>query len=469
MFRRLRDWPAYLRALRRRLGREARPRRRRAAVSVEPLEERWLFTIGIIEYLLPTPNTHVLGIAPAPDGNVWFTENNTYRIGKLTPGGAITEYGTGTLSPYYIWGTASGGSTAGTKRWLTETGPGNYAANSTTAGGVSSYFVDSPTGSFRDVGGITLGPDGNLWMTSVYGTGSPGSYTWHEDVDQVTPTGGITKYTADTSTAPGAGPTMGGITAFDRNLWFAETSADKVGKITLSGSVTLYSVGGQPYGITAAPDGKVYFTLEDNNKIGQIDPATGDITYWATPTANSQPHGIAVGPDNNVWLAEWGASQVAQFALDSHTFQEYATPTSGSSPDGVAGPDGNLYFTESGANQVGKLTDIESAYVRYDDPSVDGCACGGDVRASLNTGDLHVQVPLDPGAGAAAGAGLRPDTALAYHAATVNPYPIVEVHYGTDPNGSVPTQLQARLTWNHGTPEGWVNFSTSGHSAGVSH
>ncbi len=38
------------------------------------------------------------GIATGPDGNLWFTERNLDRIGRITPAGVVTEFGTG-ISP----------------------------------------------------------------------------------------------------------------------------------------------------------------------------------------------------------------------------------------------------------------------------------------------------------------------------------------------------------------------------------
>ena len=88
-----------------------------------------------------------------------------------------------------------------------------------------------------------------------------------------------------------------GITAGpDGNLWFVEQGVSKIGKITLSGTITEYptSGGSSPYGITAGPDGNLWFTEQGVNKIGKITPS-GTITEYAVPTANSQPFGITAG------------------------------------------------------------------------------------------------------------------------------------------------------------------------------
>ena len=57
-------------------------------------------------------------------------------------------------------------------------------------------------------------------------------------------------------------------------------------------------------GITAGPDGNLWFTETNANKIGKISPATGVVTEFNIPTANAGPHGITYSPDGNLWFTE---------------------------------------------------------------------------------------------------------------------------------------------------------------------
>jgi hypothetical protein len=58
----------------------------------------------------------------------------------------------------------------------------------------------------------------------------------------------------------------------DGNLWFTESAASKIAKITPAGAVTEYSVAPNtvPSGITAGPDGNLWFTEMQTSKIGRI-------------------------------------------------------------------------------------------------------------------------------------------------------------------------------------------------------
>ncbi len=46
----------------------------------------------ITSFSLPTAASHPEGITKGPDGNLWFTEYNGNQIGRITPGGTITEF-----------------------------------------------------------------------------------------------------------------------------------------------------------------------------------------------------------------------------------------------------------------------------------------------------------------------------------------------------------------------------------------
>ena len=56
------------------------------------------------EFPTPTANSGPTGVAPGPDGNLWFTEEQSNSIGRITPTGALTEFTIPTASgkPYGI-------------------------------------------------------------------------------------------------------------------------------------------------------------------------------------------------------------------------------------------------------------------------------------------------------------------------------------------------------------------------------
>ena len=150
-----------------------------------------------------------------------------------------------------------------------------------------------------------------------------------------------------------------GITAGpDGALWFTEY-ADRVGRITTTGTMTFPSsfpsTGSRPRGITAGPDGNVWFTENGTSRIAQ-EILSGGLNEVSVPTSASYPVGITAGSDGNLWFVEFDGNNVGRFTT-SFAKKEFPIPTLASFPYGIAsGADGNLWFTEGAGNNIGRIT-----------------------------------------------------------------------------------------------------------------
>lgn len=160
----------------------------------------------------------------------------------------------------------------------------------------------------------------------------------------------------------GSGPS--GITAGpDGNLWFTDNNANKIGQITPDGVITEFgglAPGSNPLGITAGPDGDLWFLEGNAHNIGQI--TTAGVVINQFPLAIfSLPFSITAGSDGNLWFTEFGIqgftpSQIGKITT-AGAITEFGGLTANSGPLGItAGPDNNLWFTENKANQIGKIT-----------------------------------------------------------------------------------------------------------------
>src|SRR5262249_15166178 len=98
----------------------------------------------------------------------------------------------------------------------------------------------------------------------------------------------------------------------------------------------------------------VWFTDPPTNRIGRLDPTTGHFTMFSVPTADSWPLGITAGPDGAIWFTERQADKVARMSTDGSLTEWDLTP--GAFPNRiVAGPDGAIWFTELHAGQIGRI------------------------------------------------------------------------------------------------------------------
>ena len=161
---------------------------------------------------------------------------------------------------------------------------------------------------------------------------------------------------------PNSGPA--GITAGpDGALWFTESSTNKIGRITTDGAITEFgpfaSISFFLGDITAGPDGALWFTAFD--QIGRITTA-GTITVFSPPAAATTVPGITAGPDGALWFTEHSAQRIGRIT-PAGAITEFSLPTANSAPLGItAGPDGALWFAEEVAfakqngNKIGRIT-----------------------------------------------------------------------------------------------------------------
>ena len=156
-----------------------------------------------------------------------------------------------------------------------------------------------------------------------------------------TTTGTVTEYPVTTASAGPYGITAGP----DGNLWFAEASGNNLGRITPGGTVTEFPLGtasADPLGVATGPDGNLWVTEYIGNKIARVTPGGSIVWEYSIPTASAHPMGITAGPDGNVWFAEYGANKIGKITPGG-AVTEYPIPTPYGGPRSItAGPDGNL-------------------------------------------------------------------------------------------------------------------------------
>jgi streptogramin lyase len=113
----------------------------------------------------------------------------------------------------------------------------------------------------------------------------------------------------------------------------------------------LPSAESRPHRITAGPDGALWFTESNGNKIGRMATA-GVVTE--VPTRTIGPFGITVGPDGALWFTEYGGNKIGQVVFVTAVLT--ASPDSGFPGANVtlsgsgfsAGESVNLYAQQHG-------------------------------------------------------------------------------------------------------------------------
>ena len=305
------------------------------------------------EYPVPTASGGPGGITTGPDGALWFVEQ-VGKIARISTNGTISEFAipTSHSSPQCIVNGPDGA------LWFVE-GDGNKIGRITT-GGTITEFVNFAGGWPQC---LTVGPDGALWIADQgpKGGGAASGDGW---IGRITTAGVLTKFPIISTNSQPSWIVVGP----DGALWFTIPDANKIGRITTAGTVTEYAVptpSSYPEGITAGPDGALWFAESDGNKIGRITTA-GTFTEYPLPNANSGPFWITVGPDGALWFTEPGVQNRTTWTFagigkigritTGGAITEYAVPTANSTPLAMTvGPDSALWFGEATGNKIGRL------------------------------------------------------------------------------------------------------------------
>lgn len=320
-----------------------------AALALAAAQAQAALTPTFTEYATTT-NAAPDDITRGPDGNMWFTEfgSAARAIARVTPSGHVDEFPTMEpgSQPQDIVATPDGG--------LAFADHGATKLGFATTSGSSVEIGTGLTGRPHD---IAVGPDNRIWFT--------------EDAnDKIGVYNPATHSSTEFPAKGGAGSTpFGLVRGPDSRLWYTERSKGDVVAANVSDPVTKsqsyttgITPGAEPRGIVVGPDRFIWFTEQSASKIAKLNPATGDVTEYSTPTANATPQGIDVGPDGALWFAENTGGVGQQGAVGrvttSGAIEEYPVPSAGHSGvfDVARGPDGNMWITEILDSEVARVT-----------------------------------------------------------------------------------------------------------------
>ncbi len=261
---------------------------------------------GGIVTLFPLPSAFSSpdGIGAALDGNVWFA----------THGGALGGISTsGTLTG--PWGTTSFPLTCPTRLAVTSSGD-LWLAEQFLVGSASAYskiarwnvsthvgFEYSLPGNPGPITDMCVGPYGYIWF--VAGGGLPSS-----SIGFVTPFGG-------TGLIPAAGIRIAA--GPDGALWVTDPFSRSIRRATTSGVVTSLappSSSGALWGITAGPDGNVWYA--DGSRIGRI--STGATQTLSIPASSSIHGASGAFFQTDLWLTNRSYTQTTSVTLTYYCY-----------------------------------------------------------------------------------------------------------------------------------------------------
>ena len=247
-----------------------------------------------VSYFDVPQGDHPHDVAPAPDGTVWYTGQRAGVLGHLNPDTGEVER--------------------------------------------------IPVGEGSAPHGVIIGPDGAAWVTD-------GGLNAIVRVDPVTHEVKTWKLPKDRANANLNTP------AFDGRgrLWFTGQSGiygrldPKIGEMQVWDAPK----GVGPYGITATPDGAIYYVSLAGSFLGKPDLDTGKTTVIEPKSPGVGTRRVWSDSKGRLWVSEWNAGNLSVYDPASQSWQVYKLP--GEAPHAYAvyvdGKD-MVWLTDFGANAI---------------------------------------------------------------------------------------------------------------------
>ncbi len=263
--------------------------------------QKWTKLSGTVDkvkitlFSAPVNDTGVFRIATGSDGNLWFSEPLANAVVKFTTTGKATQ-----------------------------------------------YIITSANTSDTRPEGLALGADGNIWFSE-----------WNTNtIASITPAGKVKPYSVPANPTNSCGLALGS----NGDIYFA-TDGDGIGYISTrgkSGLVATSANSAQPVAVALGPDKNTWYINVSGPYVGYVTPDNKQGAAYQSEISSGANWGITAGPDGRMWYTDEFDSAIDAINVDGSGFTSYPVPNG--SPDMIiAGPDGNLYFGEADG-VIGRIT-----------------------------------------------------------------------------------------------------------------
>jgi virginiamycin B lyase len=226
-----------------------------------------------VQYFDVPRGDHPHDVAPAPDGTVWYTGQRAGVLGRLDPKTGQVER--------------------------------------------------IPVGDGSAPHGVIVGPDGAAWLTD-------GGLNAIVRVDPATREVKVWKLPEERANL--------NTPAFDGrgHIWFTGQSGIYGRLDPKTGAMDVWDApkGRGPYGITATPDGAIYYVSLAGSFLGKPDLDTGETTVIEPKTPGAGTRRVWSDSKGRLWVSEWNAGNLSAYDPAAKEWRSYKLP--GAAPHAYA-------------------------------------------------------------------------------------------------------------------------------------
>lgn len=275
-------------------------------------------------------------VAPALDGGVWYTAQGSGELGWLDPATGETRHialGAGSAPHGVIVGPDGA-------PWITDGGL-NAIVRVDPATDAVTVFPLPPERPNANLNTAAFDGNGVLWFTGqngIYGRLDPA-------------TGGMQVFDAPRGTGPY------GITATpDGGIYFSSLAGSYIAAVNLeTGEVTVFdplTAGAGARRVWSDSQGRLWVSEWNAGQVALYDPATATWREWRLPGDAPQAYAVYVDERDTVWLSDFGSNTLVRFDPATESFTQFSLPSSPANVRQILGRPGEIWGAESGVDKL---------------------------------------------------------------------------------------------------------------------
>ncbi len=276
-------------------------------------------------------------VAPARDGGVWYTAQGQGALGYLDPATGATEHialGAGSAPHGVIVGPEG-------DAWITDSGLNAIVRVTADARTVEVFRLpaDRPGANLNTA---AFDGRGRIWFTGqagVFGILDP-----------------VTAEMQVFDAPRGRGPF--GITATpEGDVWFSSLAGSYIARVDLDNLGELEVVDPPTANaglrrVWSDSQGRLWVSEWNAGQVGVYDPTDGSWEEWPLPASGAQAYSVYVDELDAVWLTDFTSNSVVRFDPETEEFEVFALPSNPGNVRQMLGREGEVWAPESAADRL---------------------------------------------------------------------------------------------------------------------
>ncbi len=288
-----------------------------------------------IEFYPVPPGSLPHDVAPAEEGGVWYTAQGSGELGWLDPATGDTRHirlGQGSR-PHGVIVDRFG------VPWVTDGGLNAIVAVDPATDEVSVYPLPAAHAG-ANLNTAAFDGTGRLWFT-----GQRGIYGFLD-----TETGHMEVFTAP------MGPGPYGMTATpEGTVYYASLAGSHIARIGAEGTAAIIDPPTPGQGarrVWSDSAGRIWVSEWNSGNLSRYTPGTGEWVTWPIPGDQASPYAVFVDDRDIVWASDFGSNSMVRFDPTTEQFHFYPLPNPPGNVRQILGRPGEVWGAESAADTL---------------------------------------------------------------------------------------------------------------------